>query len=182
MPRVVVLVGASGTGKTTLRRRLVAAGLPEDLVVSLDDLRRRARASDLSRGRAGRPLQDYSALAARQALRRRDALAAFGAGYLADATHLRRRDRRLHVLTAQDTGLQAVAVLTLALPVDVLVDRNARRPSDEVVPVEVLLRQAHRRSLLSPSMLLEEGFTTMWETDDIGAPTVSPTSAGRPGR
>ena len=164
MPRVVVLVGSSGTGKTTLRRRLVTAGLPADLVVSLDDLRRRARALDLARGRPGRPLQDYSALAARQALRRGDALATFGAGYVADATHLRRRDRRQHVLAAQDTALRAVAVLTPALPVDVLVRHNARRPPDEAVPVEVLERQAHRRSLLSPPMLLEEGFSAVWET------------------
>jgi len=178
MPRIVVLVGASGTGKTTLRRRLVTAGLPEDLVVSLDDLRRRARSLDVSRGRRVRPLQDYSALAARQALRRGEALAGFGAGYLADATHLRRRDRRLHVSTAQDTGLPAVAVLTPDLPVDVLVERNEQRPPDEAVPVEVLARQVHRRSLLSAPMLLQEGFTAVWDTDDLAV--VTNTCAVRP--
>jgi len=44
------------------------------------------------------------------------------------------------------------------------VRHNGRRPPDEAVPVEVLERQAHRRSLLSPPMLLEEGFSAVWET------------------
>jgi predicted kinase len=162
-PEVLVLVGASGSGKTTLRLRLVANGLPEDLVISLDDLRRRARAVDAARRRQPRPLQDYSALAVRQAARRADALAAFGVGYLADATHLRRRDRRLHVATAAETGLPSRAVLTPVLPLEVLLERNARRPVDEAVPVDVLARQAHRRSLISAETLAEEGFSVVHE-------------------
>jgi predicted kinase len=158
---VVVLVGASGSGKTTMRRCLVAAGWPADLVVSLDDLRRCARDHDLARGRHPRTLQDYSALAARQAARRSDAFAAFGTGYLADATHLRRRDRRVHVRTATDAGLRARALLTPVLPLAVLLERNARRPPDEVVPVDVLARQAHRRSLITAGSLAEEGFSAI---------------------
>src|SRR4051794_10060353 len=65
MPAVVVLVGTSASGKTTLRRDLVAAGLAGDLVVSLDDLRRRGRGWDRARGRPGRGLAGYSALAGR---------------------------------------------------------------------------------------------------------------------
>jgi predicted kinase len=171
MPAVIVLVGASGSGKTTLRRALQRAGLPGDLVVSLDDLRRRARAWDVAHGRAARDLQDYSALAVRQAARRCDALAGFGAGYLADATHLRRRDRRLHVGVAAGTGLEPRAVLTAALPVEVLVERNLRRPPDERVPVDALLRQAHRRSLLSADLLLTEGFGSVVEVG--GEPEVA---------
>jgi predicted kinase len=163
MPAVLVLVGTSASGKTTLRRELVSAGLPGDQVVSLDDLRRRARAWDRARGRPERDLHDYSALAVRLAARRCDALAAFGAGYVADATHLRRRDRRLHVTVAAETGLEARAVLTPAEPVEVLLERNLRRPADEAVPVDVLLRQAHRRSLLSADRLLAEGFASVVE-------------------
>jgi predicted kinase len=139
---------------TTLRRRLVAEGLPVDLVS--------ASTTCVARGREPRPPQDYSAPAVRQAGRRCDALAGFGAGYVADATHLRRRDRRVHVLTAAKTGLAATAVLTPLLPLDVLVERNARRSSDEAAP-DVLVRQAHRRSLISTETLLEEGFSAVHE-------------------
>jgi predicted kinase len=163
MPSVLVLVGASGSGKTTLRRALESAGLPADLVVSLDDLRRQAQAWDLAHGRPARDLQDYSALAVRRAVRRCEALAVFGAGYLADATHLRRRDRRVHVHVAVETGLEPRAVLAPALPVEVLVERDLRRPPDERVPVDALLRQAHRRSLLSAELLLGEGFQSVVE-------------------
>ena len=162
-PAVVVMIGTSGSGKTTLRRTLVAAGLHEERVVSLDDLRRRARSLDLAQGRPARPLQQYSAIAVRHGARRAHALAAFGAGYLADATHLRRRDRVEHVLTASVTGLDAIAVLTPVVPVDELIRRNAARALDEQVPVDVLEKQAHRRSLLSTEMLFEEGFSAVRE-------------------
>src|SRR4051812_39014211 len=121
------------------------------------------RVRDLAHGRPARDLQDYSALAVRQGARRCDALAGFGAGYLADATHLRRRDRRAHVRVAVETGLGPRAVLAAALPVKELVERNLRRPLDERVPVDALLRQAHRRSLLSPEVLLGEGFESVVE-------------------
>lgn len=163
LPAVVVLVGTSGSGKTTLRRALVAGGMPADAVVSLDDLRHRARRSDAARGRPVRPLQDYSAVAVRAAGRRYDALAAFGTGYLADATHLRRRDRTPHVRAAAETGLEARAVLTPLLPLEELVRRNGRRRIEEQVPVDVLARQVHRRSLLSPDLLAAEGFGLVHE-------------------
>ena len=163
-PQVVVLVGTAGAGKTTLRRRLVAGGLPAELVLSLDDLRRLAREEDVRRGRAARWLQDYSRHAVRRAARRADALAAYGAGYLADNTHLRRKERREHVVRARDTGLPAIAVLTPAVPLDELLARDRARPADERVPADVLARQHHRRSLLTPDLLRDEGF------EDVLAP------------
>ena len=162
-PRVVVLVGASGTGKTTLRRRLVAAGLPAGLVVSLDDLRRAARAEDVARGRPPRLLQSYSAAAVRRATVEVDALTALGTGYLADATHLVRRERRVHLRAAQRAGLPSVAVLTPLVELTVLLERNRLRPPDEQVPEEALTRQHRRRSLLSAETLGEEGFTAVHE-------------------
>ena len=160
-PAVVVLVGTSASGKTSLRHRLEGAGLPAGAVVSLDDLRRGLRAEGVRRGLPARPLQDYSPAAVRRARRRADALAAFGHGYVADSTHLRRRDRREHVSVAGDTGLAALAVLTPVTDLGELVRRNATRPSEEQVPDEVLARQHHRRSLLTPSVLAEEGFRTV---------------------
>ena len=160
-PAVVVLVGAAGSGKTTLRRALVAAGLDAELVVSLDDLRGDARAADAAAGRAVLPLQAYSLSAVRRANRRCDALAGFGAGYLADATHLRRHERIVHVRAATSCGLSAVGLLLPDVPLDVLLRRDAARPRDERVPPDVLARQAHRRSLLSERSLLDEGFATV---------------------
>lgn len=57
-----MLVGTSGSGKTTLRRELLGHGLPQDLVISLDDLLRESRSLEIARSRAPRALQDYSAL------------------------------------------------------------------------------------------------------------------------
>jgi predicted kinase len=162
-PVVGVLVGTSGSGKTTLRRAVVAAGLPEDHVVSLDDLRHAARQDALDRGLLPRRLQDYSAVAVRRATRRQDVMAALGTGYLADATHLRRRDRRVHVLTARGAGLPAVAVLMPEAELTELLARNARRSADEQVPDDVLARQHHRRSLLSATLLHDEGFDRVLE-------------------
>ena len=164
---VVVLVGPAAAGKTTLRRRLVAQGLPREQVVSLDDLRREARDEDAARGRPVRSLQDYSLTAVRRAARRADALTAEGRGYLADATHLRRAERREHWGRAAAAGLRAVAVLLPVTPLAVLLERNAQRPPDERVPDDVLLRQHHRRSLLSTDVLSEEGFTDV--LDDPGS-------------
>ena len=160
---VGVLIGASGTGKTTLRRAVVAAGLSSDSVISLDDLRAEERARAVRRGATPRPLQAYSVAAVRRAQRRQDALATFGTGYLADATHLRRQERVSHVRVARDTGLEPVAVLLPLPSLDELRFRNARRPPDEQVPAEVLSRQHHRRALLSVALLTEEGFSRVRE-------------------
>lgn len=165
---VLVLVGTSGSGKTTLRRRLVSDGLHPDSVVSLDDLRRRARARDVASGHPPRPLQDYSAVAVRHGARRAHALAAFGAGYLADATHLRRPERRAHLSTAADTGLTARAILLPLPSMDELLRRDAARPVDAQVPAEVLERQAQRRSLISAAGLLGEGFDHVVEVTGDG--------------
>ncbi|WP_432520072.1 AAA family ATPase [Kineococcus sp. SYSU DK006] len=164
LPRaVVVLVGAAASGKTTLRRRWVAAGLDPGCVVSLDDLRRRLRAEDLHRGAADRGAQAYTLPALRRAARRCDALAGFGVGYLADATHLRRSERRVHVARAAAAGLPAVAVLLPALDVAQLLRRDASRAPEERVPADVLARHAHRRSLLSADGLRADGFEHVLE-------------------
>ncbi|NHC16485.1 AAA family ATPase [Motilibacter deserti] len=162
-PAVVVLVGAAGSGKTTLRGRLVAGGLDPGTVISLDDLRCEARALDAKAGRPVRPLQDYSFSAVRRAARRCDALLAFGAGYLSDATQLRRRERVPHVRAAAEAGLPSVALLLPALSLDELLARDAARPPDEHVPADVLARHAHRRSLLRPGLLRDEGFDVVRE-------------------
>jgi predicted kinase len=160
---VVVLVGAAASGKTTLRQRLVAEGAAPAVILSLDDERTALWERAVLSGAVPRPLQDYSL----PAVRRCDAAAnerlAQGRGYLADATHLRRRERVAHIRAAHAAGLPAIAVLLPAVPLDELRRRNAERPAWRRVPEHILARHAHRRDLLSPAMLREEGFDDVVE-------------------
>lgn len=159
-PAVTVLVGAPAAGKSSLRRRLVDAGLPPSRVVCLDDLRHAARAVA---GDPSRRLQDFSVAAVRAAAALQAELLAAGHGYVSDATNLRRRERVAHVRSARAAGLPALALLFPALPVEELAARDRLRPPGERVPVDVLAAFAHRRSLLSRDLLLGEGFDAVHE-------------------
>src|SRR5215213_3461668 len=99
---VVVLVGAAASGKTTVRDELVRTGTVRPNVVSLDDEGAELRDRDLRAGRNPRPLQEYSAAAARRSDAAAQELLSSGEGYLADATHLRRRERVAHVRAAKE--------------------------------------------------------------------------------
>jgi predicted kinase len=159
---VTVFVGAPASGKTSLRRRLVDAGLAPSRVVSLDDLRRTARTAA---GEPNRRLQDFSLPAMRAATDLQTQLLSAGLGYLADATNLRRRERVAHVNAAHAAGLRAVALLLPALPVEELAARDRLRTPDERVPDDVLAAFAHRRSLLTAALLSGEGFDAVYEVD-----------------
>ncbi|PJJ72333.1 putative kinase [Diaminobutyricimonas aerilata] len=159
---VIVLVGAPAAGKTTLREQLVASGAVRD-VVSPDDERAALREADVAAGRAPKPLQEYSLLAMRANAAAAERLLSAGRGYLADATHLRRRDRVAHVRAAREAGLPAIAVLMPDVPIEALRARNAARPELRRVPEDTLARHAHRRGLLSAALLREEGFDDVIE-------------------
>ena len=155
---MLVLVGAPASGKTTWRRRLVADGLPPERVVSLDELRREVAARVEAAGGPVRSPEHWTPPALRLAARLRAELVADGTGYLADATHLRRRERAVHVRLAAQAGVPAVALLLPDLPLAVLLERNARRAGDDRVPDDVVALFAHRRSLLTADLLRAEGF------------------------
>lgn len=163
--RVVVLVGAPASGKTTLRDALVARS--PLAVLSPDDERAAMRARALASGREPRALQDYSLPAIRRCEEAAARLLAEGRGYLADATHLRRRERVAHVKAAHAAGLPAVAVLLPDLPLEVLTARNDRRAEHRRVPEDALARHAHRRGLLTAALLREEGFDDVVELDGV---------------
>ena len=172
LPRraVVVLVGAPASGKTTLRRRLQAVDAGPRMVLSPDDERARLRDRDVAAGQAPRALQDYSLGAIRRCEAEADRLLADGRGYLYDATGLRRRERVRHVDAAHKAGLPAIAVLLPALPLHVLLERNARRTDDRRVPDDIVARHAHRRGLLSTELLREEGFDEVLEAPELDVP------------
>jgi predicted kinase len=161
---VVVLIGAPGSGKTTVRTRLLAEH-PGTPVLSPDDERAAMRERDLEEGRVPRPLQDYSLPALHRCADGAAALLAEGRGYLSDATNLRRKERTAHVRAAHRAGLPAIAVLLPDLPVAVLVARNAPRSELRRVPEERLARHANRRSLLDAETLRQEGFDEVVEID-----------------
>jgi predicted kinase len=159
---VTVLIGAPASGKTTLRRHLMAGGVALP-VLSLDDERAALREEDRAAGLPPRALQSYSHPAVQRCAAAARALLAEGRGYLADATHLRRRERVAHVRAAHAAGVPAVAVLLPDLPLEVLAARNAARPEEQRVPRDVLEKHAHRRSLLSAGLLRDEGFDAVHE-------------------
>ena len=161
---VVVLVGAPGSGKTTVRMRLLAEH-PGTPVLSPDDERAAMRDRDLAEGRIPRALQDYSLPALRRCADAAAALLAEGRGYVSDATNLRRKERVTQVRAAHEAGLPAIAVLLPDLPVAALVERNASRSELRRVPEDRLARHADRRSLLDAETLRQEGFDDVVEID-----------------
>jgi predicted kinase len=161
---VVVLIGAPGSGKTTVRAQLLV-DRPGTPVLSPDDERALLRERDVADGRVPRGLQDYSVAALARCADAAADLLAEGRGYISDATNLRRKERVAHVRAAHRAGLRAIAVLLPDLPVPALVARNAPRSELRRVPEDSLARHANRRSLIDAATLREEGFDDVIEVD-----------------
>jgi protein phosphatase len=175
-PSLVVLVGAAGSGKTTLASRLFA---PDEVIAS-DDLRA-VISGDAADQRATRPA---FAILHREVERR---LAA-GRVVVVDATSVERTARRSLVRTAAATRAPVTA-LVLALPADVVQARNSAR-LERPVPTEVVARHLAKVAGLVAAgdgaaldTLLAEGFTAaiVARSDDdvarlriVRAPALSP--------
>jgi predicted kinase len=134
-PSLVVLIGAAGSGKTTLAARLFAA----DEVIASDDLRA-AISGDAADQRATRPA---FAILHREVARR---LAA-GRLVVVDATSVERSARLKLLRYAADAQVPATAVV-LALPGEIVQARNAAR-LERPVPADVVERHLARVARLA---------------------------------
>lgn len=141
---LVVLIGASGSGKSTFARRHFK---PTEVISS--DFCRGLVADDENDQSASRDAFDVLHYIAGKRL-------AAGRLTVVDATHVQAESRRQLIRLAREHDVLPIAVV-LDLPEDVCVERNARRPDRAGMPARVV--QRHRRELRRSLRGLErEGF------------------------
>jgi len=154
VPSLIVLIGAAGSGKTTLAARLFDAGE----VISSDELRA-VISGDAADQRATRPAF---------AILHREVGSRLAAGRLVvvDATSVEERARRALLRGSKAAGVPATA-LVLAPPGDLVHTRNQAR-HDRPVPAEVVERHLARVAGLvgggdaaAIEILRVEGFATV---------------------
>ena len=147
-PCLVMLIGAAGSGKSSLAARLFAA----DEILSSDAYRARI-SGDAADQRATRPA--FAQL-------HRDLSIRLGDGRLTvlDATNIEPPARRAGIVRAGAAGVPVVAVV-LDLPATVVLARNAAR-AERVVDRPVVERHlAALRSTIDGGRLAAEGFAAV---------------------
>ena len=149
MPKVVVLVGIAGSGKSTWAK---------SSVISSDEIRRLLRDDP-----ADQTIHRIVFRTMRDMLRRRLELG-MPVTYI-DATNLTRRERRPYIKIALSYGCEVEAVF-FDTPLEVCIERNHER--ERKVPEEVLRMMAAK--LQRPS--LEEGFTDVLVISITATPSV----------
>ena len=156
VPALVVLVGAAGAGKSTFASRHFAAA---DVLSS--DALRAALTGDEADQRANR--QAFSILH-REVSRR---LAA-GRTVVVDATNVEPHARRALLARAGFAGVPAIAIV-LALPPEVVADRNRARPGRVVDPEIVERHLARLSSAVERGAFAGEGFDAVHLIDSTAA-------------
>jgi protein phosphatase len=151
-PSLVVLVGASGAGKTTFAARHFQ---PEE-VLSSDDFRALVAGDPADQRASGLAFRRLHEALARRLDRQQMSVV--------DATNLAQHARRVLLGRAAETGVSSSAIV-LAPPAAVVHARNAARPG-RVVPSEVVDAQLRRLDeLLASGRLDAEGFAAIHRLD-----------------
>jgi predicted kinase len=159
-PRLYILTGLPGSGKTTFARRELAAAVR----ISLDDLR--LMMSGVAYEPRYEPMVAAAADAMLEALLARAAAERFDIVF--DATNVTRRWRARAIAQARRHGVEPHSIY-FAVPLDVAVARNRAR--EQVVPEDVLRGFGDRLEPPSP----DEGFAAILT---IGPESPSPSGQG----
>jgi len=147
-PALVVLVGAAGAGKSTFAARHFAAAD----VVSSDALRASVSGDEADQ----RFTRLVFSILHREVVRR----LATGRTVVVDATNVESHARRALIVCAAKAGVPAVAIV-LALPPEIVADRNRRRPG-RVVDPDVVDRHLDRlAAALERDSFATEGFAAV---------------------
>ncbi|MFJ3658294.1 AAA family ATPase [Streptomyces nigra] len=149
---LVVLIGASGAGKTTLARTW-----PASQVLSLDGLRG-AVSDDPGQQDATADAADVLKLILERRMARR-------LNTVIDATNVEQAVRAELVMAAKRHAMPTVAVV-VATPLPVCLERQGPRPENRRVPEDVV-RAQHRAMVHSHQRLTAEGFNTVVFADAL---------------
>lgn len=149
---LVVLIGASGAGKTTLAR-----SWPASQVLSLDCLRGSV-SDDPGRQDATADAVDVLALILERRMAR-------GLNTVIDATNLEQPVRAGLIAAAKRHGMPTAAVV-LAAPLELCLQRQAPRPDNRRVPADTV-RTQHQAMVTSHQRLAAEGFNTVVFADAL---------------
>lgn len=160
-PALLLTVGPAASGKSTLLRNLLAAGVV-DRIVSTDAVRAELGLAP-----------DETATTYEHTRERVRAALAEGLVAAVDATNVRRRDRAAWMAVAISSGATACAVrVGVGLDLEQLLVRDEGR--ERHVPKDAIAGQLAMARAITPEVLRGEGFTVV----DVRVASVRPQTAG----
>lgn len=143
MPRLLILIGLPGSGKSSLAAKLVNV-CPDRRLISTDAIRSQLFGHEAIQGSW---LQVWAEVGRQFRYAVQQIALGELQGAIYDATNVVRKQRRQAIALAQESGFTHITGLWLDVPLSVCLQRNAER--DRQVP-EPILYQMHRRLIGAP--------------------------------